>query len=69
DTVELSICDNGPGFDLTTVKGQGVGLLSMQERMRAIGGTLLLKSVPGKGTQIDVCCENSALGAQSTGVS
>src|SRR6202035_4527252 len=38
DTVTLSVADNGQGFDLSLSGQAGVGLLSMQERMRAIGG-------------------------------
>lgn len=56
DTFRLEIDDNGRGFDCTVTQGRGVGLLSMQERVHTLGGTFLLKSAPGKGTHIAVCC-------------
>ncbi len=56
DTVRLKVDDNGRGFDHATAQGRGVGLLSMQERMHVLGGTLLVESAPGKGTHISACC-------------
>jgi len=59
DTVDnclhLSICDDGTGFDGgdPAVK-QGLGLLSMAERARLIGGRFEISSAPGAGTTIDV---------------
>jgi len=57
-SIELSIIDNGIGFDLTElhqqVRSQGLGLLIMQERAEAVGGRLQVKSKPGKGTHIRV---------------
>jgi PAS domain S-box-containing protein len=62
--VILSIRDNGVGFVLEpdeTVgedpKG-GIGLLSMQERVAAVGGSLDIRSAPGKGTRIRVNVPN-----------
>jgi signal transduction histidine kinase len=59
DALQLSIEDNGRGFDPDSVKwvnGQtrGLGLLSMKERASFSGGTYLLDSAPGKGTCIKV---------------
>ena len=51
----LSIEDAGPGFDPRRMRaGGGLGLLSMQERAHAIGGSLELDSSPGEGTRIEV---------------
>jgi signal transduction histidine kinase len=54
--VRCSICDDGKGFDVTSVmssKGGGsLGLLGMQERLTAIGGTLRIQSSPGQGTSL-----------------
>ena len=50
NTLEISIKDNGIGFDKTTVK-QGNGLENMQKRAADIGGKLELVSVPGTGTE------------------
>jgi signal transduction histidine kinase len=53
DIVELRVEDAGPGFSLVhTEKGPGLGLLSMQERARTVGGSFQLKSSPGEGTLV-----------------
>lgn len=52
ESMTLSICDNGQGFDVASVQSNGVGLVSMQERMKALGGTLRIESAPGEGTRI-----------------
>jgi signal transduction histidine kinase len=56
ETVTLSIVDNGQGFDATRQGYLGVGLLSMQERMKALGGDVQVESTPGKGTRVVACC-------------
>jgi two-component system sensor histidine kinase NreB len=54
--LSCSIGDNGRGFDLRTVqsnmKQRGLGLLAMQDRLHAIGGTLSIVSAPGRGTTL-----------------
>jgi two-component system, NarL family, sensor histidine kinase LiaS len=50
--VNLSIRDNGHGFDLDTAAGQGVGLQSMRERVQESGGTFTVDSNTS-GTQIE----------------
>ena len=55
--VELEINDDGVGFnpDHPTTKGKagrGFGLHGMRERAMAVGGTLDVRSTPGKGTNI-----------------
>ncbi len=52
--VELSICDNGRGFDPTTVTSDHYGLNMMRERAERIGAALSIKSQPGQGTQITI---------------
>jgi signal transduction histidine kinase len=57
--LHLSVEDNGSGFDITqTLKSktarQGLGLVTMQERTRMLGGGLEVASEKGKGTRIDV---------------
>lgn len=54
--VTLSITDNGQGFDTTQQGHPGVGLHSMQERMKALGGDVQIESGPEKGTQIIAMC-------------
>lgn len=57
DTVTLAITDNGQGFDTAHRNGSGLGLLSMRERMKTLGGDVQLESTPGKGTHIIAHCK------------
>ncbi|HET7639757.1 MAG TPA: histidine kinase, partial [Ktedonobacteraceae bacterium] len=57
DTVTLSVIDNGQGFDTTRQGHMGVGLHSMQERMKALGGDARVESTPGKGTRVVAYCK------------
>lgn len=50
----LTIADDGAGFDIEKVLGSGLGLLSMRERIEAIGGTFEIRSRPGDGTSLQV---------------
>ncbi len=53
DALYLEISDDGPGFDPAQARArQGLGLISMQERMHQVGGTLKVRSMPGSGTTI-----------------
>jgi len=53
DRVEGSISDNGAGFEYKQESAQaGVGLTAMKERIKNIGGELVIKSSPGHGTKI-----------------
>jgi signal transduction histidine kinase len=52
--VSLIIVDDGKGFDLDAAERRGLGLLSMRERLRPIGGTLEIDSHPGAGTRVHV---------------
>jgi NarL family two-component system sensor histidine kinase LiaS len=65
ETVTLSVADNGQGFDPTRHEHLGVGLLSMQERMKALGGDVQVESTPGKGTRIVAYCKRSGAGTSS----
>jgi NarL family two-component system sensor histidine kinase LiaS len=42
------------GFDLAEGWGKGLGLLSMSERLDAIGGSFKINSSPGAGTRVEV---------------
>ena len=47
----LFIEDFGQGFDVEQVKGKGgLGLISMEERVRMLNGDFKIRSVPGAGT-------------------
>lgn len=52
-TINLTIVDNGCGFDVENVT-QGVGLNSMQERITAVHGQLTINTQPQKGTTLIV---------------
>jgi signal transduction histidine kinase len=55
DGVSLRIADDGTGFDLGAVDGNGgLGLVSMRERLRLVGGALVIDSRSAAGTRIDV---------------
>lgn len=54
DGLQLVVRDNGEGFDMDRRRDQqeGLGLLSMKERVALVGGTLDIQSMPGKGTRV-----------------
>lgn len=53
--VVLTIRDDGIGFDLAEVRGRmGLGLLSLGERVRLVGGRLAIETEPWRGTRIRV---------------
>ena len=48
----MTIIDKGAGFDVDAAWGKGVGLVSMVERVEAIGGSIEIRSNPGAGTRL-----------------
>jgi len=55
DGIALRVEDTGDGFDLKEIKGKGgLGLISMEERVRLLNGRFIIQSQPGKGTTVDV---------------
>jgi signal transduction histidine kinase len=50
-TIEVSIRDDGTGFDPTT-RTEGFGVLGMRERAALLHGTLEIESAPGHGTTL-----------------
>lgn len=53
--VRLRVLDAGSGFDPESAKTKkGLGLISMRERLRLVGGKISIKSQPEHGTEIDV---------------
>ncbi len=61
DELRFSICDDGTGFDASTVPA-GQGITNMRDRVGAIGGELMVDSRPGSGTSV-----SGAIPAQSLG--
>lgn len=54
---KVTVIDNGKGFELPEKMGDlarygKLGLAGMQERAQLVGGTLSVKSEPGKGTEV-----------------
>jgi two-component system sensor histidine kinase UhpB len=54
DVLHVAIKDDGHGFDLNQVKGKGLGLISMEERVRHLGGSFSISPKPADGTRIDI---------------
>jgi len=59
DRIKVTITDNGRGFELSErvddlPRSGKLGLVGMQERARLLGGTIEVKSTPGKGTTLIV---------------
>jgi signal transduction histidine kinase len=56
--IEISLEDDGKGFDLLAISSsyprRGMGLAGMHERAKAIGGQVEIDSEPGHGTRINL---------------
>ena len=52
--IEVSVRDDGVGFDTTVEHGSAYGLVGMRFRVEAEGGTLSLRSHQGQGTTVQV---------------
>ena len=52
--IRLTVEDRGSGFLPENADGKGLGLVSMRERARLIGGTCSVHTEPGVGTKVDV---------------
>jgi PAS domain S-box-containing protein len=51
--IELTVHDSGIGFETEeAIKGRGLGLTSMQERLKLVRGQLSIESKPQRGTTI-----------------
>ena len=51
--LSLTVMDYGVGFDVHAAWGTGLGLISMEERLESLGGTLEIRSTPGGGTRLE----------------
>lgn len=55
-TAHLAVADDGVGFDPDVARrGKGLGLTAIEERAHLLGGRCRVASLPGAGTEIDVC--------------
>jgi signal transduction histidine kinase len=59
DRIEITVRDDGVGFDPTVQPRSAYGLVGMRYRVEAEGGALNLTSAPGQGTQIRVLLPES----------
>jgi signal transduction histidine kinase len=65
DVLVLRIQDGGVGF-VADQRVEGLGLVSIRERVRSIGGELKVRSAPGQGTVIEARAPvNSGVAASS----
>ena len=57
DTLRLTVCDRGPGFDplASPPPSDRLGLAGMRERSELLGGTFEVQSAPGAGTLLCAC--------------
>jgi signal transduction histidine kinase len=55
DAIRLQVSDSGVGFKPDSVKASGgLGLVSMRERLRLVGGEFSIESQPSRGTRVDI---------------
>ena len=67
DEIHLTVKDSGAGFDRETAKeSRGLGLISMEERLKLVKGTLSIDSQPRHGTTVHARVPLSA-GSDSMG--
>jgi two-component system sensor histidine kinase UhpB len=52
--LRLRVTDDGRGFNPSTLDGAGLGLYSVAERVRGVGGRMAVDSAPGAGTTLRV---------------
>ena len=51
--MQIRVADNGKGFDHTvTESGEGLGLISMRERLLLVDGELEIRQIAPNGTEI-----------------
>jgi signal transduction histidine kinase len=61
--IDLTVQDDGTGFDADRVRG--LGLLGMEERVRHLGGVFSIDSHAGRGTQLRINLPVADLAAES----
>jgi signal transduction histidine kinase len=54
DWIRIAVVDNGRGFDLDRVGGDGFGLRSMRERADLVGANFEITTRPSDGTRVEV---------------
>jgi len=54
ESLQLEVADSGRGFETDEAEQRGLGLVSMRERVDALGGEFAVHSSTGRGTRIHV---------------
>lgn len=52
ETIDVTISDDGSGFDTNQNNGGHVGLITMRERAESLGGTLRIETAMNEGTRL-----------------
>ena len=52
--LRITVRDNGRGVGEPVARGTGLGLTSITERLRMLGGSLRIDSAPGQGTALNI---------------
>ncbi len=60
--VQVTVRDNGVGFDTAAKRSSAHGLIGMRFRVEAEGGTLAVTSAPGQGTLLELRLPETAIG-------
>jgi ligand-binding sensor domain-containing protein/signal transduction histidine kinase len=64
--LRLLVADDGTGFTAAEIPAEGhYGITGMRERMERIGGTFVLQTSPGQGTEIELTISRSALASKA----
>jgi signal transduction histidine kinase len=63
----VSVVDDGAGFDVSARMGTGLGLVSMNERLDAVGGSLKIYSAAGEGTRLKIKVPAEAVSVELAG--
>ena len=54
DAIQITVRDDGRGFDPSAPRSGGDGLSNMRARAASIGGRLNVRSSPGSGTVVEI---------------
>jgi len=67
DQLSAAVEDDGVGMPSGAEPCHGYGLFSIRERMRDVGGSMLLDSAPGRGTTVRLCAPLGCAGSAREG--
>jgi two-component system, NarL family, sensor kinase len=59
--LNITIADNGKGFNLRAIQAEGNGLNNMRRRLQELGGRLEISSQPGQGTTVSLYVSQKVL--------